>query len=117
MDNKYIESLNKLFNESSTLSTDQIRGFFSESLEFIQGLQRDLNSEDEEVREKALESTLQMKEKLEGKLKGICEKSGLSPEHLETLIENGGGLPPEEMHMAQEANNTFQRFKMENEKQ
>ena len=54
MDNKYFESLDDMFNENSSLSDEGLKGFFDESLEFIQQLQEKLASPDEKTREEAI---------------------------------------------------------------
>lgn len=111
MTNNYIESLDRLFDGTAPLSTDGLKGFFDESLEFIQELQTKLASPDEKVREDALQSSLAMKERLETQLKGICEKNGIDLAQLAAFAENTANMTPEEQKTIEEMEKKFQTFK------
>ena len=115
MNNNYLKSLDQLFDEKTDLSDESLKGFFNESLEFIQQLQTKLASSDEKVRQEALQTSQEMKDKLESQLKEICEKSGIDLEELASFAEDTSNRSPEEQQAIAEIESKFQAFKQENQ--
>ena len=114
MNNNYLENIDQLF-EKNNLSTDGLKGFFDESLTFIQQLHTKLLSEDPEIRNEALQASLNMKDKLEGKLKEICEKNGIDLNELTGLSQAHSEMNPEEQKAMNEMEQKLQTFKIGHE--
>ena len=112
MNNNYIESLDNLFN-GEALSTEGLKDFFNESMDFIGELQAQLTSPDEKTRETALQNSVQIKQKLEEKLKGIAERSGIDLDELAALTQNTKNMTREEQQTIEEMEQKFQTFKAE----
>lgn len=111
MNNNYQNSLDQMFDGNAPLSADGLKGFFEESLEFVQELQKKLSSPDEKVREEALQSALEIKGKLEAKLQNICEKSGIDLAQLAALSESAANMTLEEQKTIEEMEKKFQALK------
>lgn len=111
MTNNYIESLEQLFDGEAPLSTEGLKGFFDDSLEFLQELQTKLVSPDEKVREEAVQSSMAMKERLDSQIKQICEKNGLNLDQLTAFAENTETMTIEEQKTIEEMEKKFQAFK------
>jgi hypothetical protein len=112
----YIESLEKLFNSSTSLSSEELQGFFNESLQFLRQLQGKMVSSDEKSQEEALQTSLAMQEQLQSKLQAICDKHGIDFTQLTTLVETMEHTTSDERKMMEEMEKKFQEFKDEGDR-
>lgn len=85
MDNKYLNFLESMFDSEKTPSQEEMMKLMEETLSFFKDMREKLTSEDEEEKKKAMEEVAQVREKLEAKMKGIAEKTGLSPDQLASM--------------------------------
>ena len=86
MDNKYIESLNSMFEEANP-SQENLMSLMEKTLSFFQNIKQRLESANPEERQAALEETLEVKRVLEGKLRTLGEKTGMNPAQLAALAQ------------------------------
>lgn len=85
MDNKYLNFIENMFDSKETPSQEQMMQLMEETLSFFRDVRGRLTSEDEEEKAKAMAEIAEVREKLESKMKGIAEKSGLDPSQLASM--------------------------------
>jgi flagellin-specific chaperone FliS len=110
MKDNYEKSLNNLFDEKAALSAEKLKGFFDESLQFIQDLQESLASSDTEVKEGALQKATEIKAKLEAKLEEMCKTSGIDLKQIAALNDVAMHTTHQERKTIEEMEQKFNAF-------
>ena len=93
MSNKYLEFISNMFGSESMPKQEELMELMDQTMRFFREMKGKMESKDEKERKEALDELNEVKRVLEGKLKSIVEKTGLSPDQLMAL--SGQFLSPQ----------------------
>lgn len=88
MNKKYLEFITNLFGSGTAPSQEDIMKLMEETMTFFRGMKEKMDSPDEEKKKEALDELLEVKTTLEGKMKELSQKTGLSPEQLAAFSQS-----------------------------
>lgn len=109
----YLETLDRVFDDSGTPSKDRLMNLMEETMSFFRQIKSKLESDDPAIQQEAYEETMEMKRVLESKMQALAEKTGLDIGQLAALAQDPKNMSQEERAALDEAKERLQKFQEE----
>lgn len=94
--NKFLEHLDKVFENPQNVDMSQLEALLFETLKFFDSIRERMTSKDPEERDKAMEEAVEMQEKLNMITDKIYAKTGLTKEKAQKILSNPANFKPED---------------------
>lgn len=91
---KFIEHLDKIFENPENIDMSQLENLLFETLKFFDTIRERMTSSDPKERERAMEDAVEMQEKLNQVTEKIYAKTGLTKEKAQQILSNPANFKP-----------------------
>lgn len=88
-----VDTLKELLNDLSSLTPEKLSSFTEQMVQYFVALKEKLSSQEEPIRQKALDEALEMKEFLQVQLDKISAKTGIAPQEFLSYLQKEGQNP------------------------
>lgn len=93
MNNKYLDVLKETLSDASSITPEKLSVLLDETVKMLTSLKGQMTSDDPEQRQRALESSLELKQALEAQMQAICKMTGLDPEQMKAIAQQMVKMP------------------------
>ena len=108
--NKFMDQLDKIFENPEKVSMTQLESLLFETLKFFDSIREKMMSTDPEVRDKAMEEAVEMQEKLNKVTESIYAKTGLTKEKAQQILANPANFRPEDWETMKKMQDELSQF-------
>jgi hypothetical protein len=109
--NKFMEQLDKVFENPQNVNMPQLETLLFETLKFFDSVRERMTSGDAEDREKAMEDAVEMQERLNKLTENIYAKTGLTKEKAQKILSNPANFKPEDWETMKNMEKELAHFK------
>ncbi|MGH2611932.1 MAG: hypothetical protein ACRDFB_02655 [Rhabdochlamydiaceae bacterium] len=97
--NKFMDQLDKIFENPQNVNMAQLETLLFETLKFFDSVRERMTSTDPKEREKAMQDAVSMQERLNQITDSIYAKTGLTKEKAQQILSNPANFKPEDWEM------------------
>lgn len=87
MTNSYLSSLQEILSGGAQINPEKIKAFVDETVKMLTSLKTQMVSEDPDQRQKALETSLELKKALDTQMESFYKSTGLDPAQMQTMAQ------------------------------
>jgi hypothetical protein len=109
--NKFINELDRMFENPDKIQMSQLETLLTETLKFFESVRERMQSDDPKVKEQAMQEATEMQEKLNLVTESIYKKTGLTKEKAEQILSNPSNFKPEDWMKMQSMESDLTHFK------
>lgn len=87
MNNDYINMLKETLSDASKITPEKVKVLVDETVNMLTSLKTQMSSEDPEQRQKALDTSFELKRALDVQMQSICQMTGLDLSQINTMAQ------------------------------
>lgn len=110
---KFLEKFESIFSDVDNFTPENMESLVDESLKMFKDLQEKLESGDPKVQEKALETTIELKRRLEDQAKSIYETTKMNEKQLDEFMKNPQNFDKKEWASLEKAQEDLKDYQKE----
>lgn len=107
---KFLEKFEDIFGDINNFTPENMEGLVEESLKMFKDLQQKLESPDPKVQEKALQTTVELKKKLEQQAQEIYDTTQMDNKDLNEFLENPKNFDKKEWQSLEKAQKNLKEY-------